>query len=149
MLSYDMKSYDVISYHMISCDIMISSDVIAAADAAAETCETNGKPKLFHDFWFWKMTLWKHTKTLKFSEMCLLQSGIKFCIEKWSNHFLIFFLDQVYALQTFKHNLCILIICFSIQNHFFRPKIILSIHLPWGPGQGLGKFWFFQLYFSK
>ena len=30
---------------MISYD-MISYDMIAAADAAAETCETNGKPKL-------------------------------------------------------------------------------------------------------
>ena len=36
-----------------------------------------------------------------FSEMCLPQSGMKFCIEKWSDHFLIFFLDPVYGLQTF------------------------------------------------
>ena len=41
---------------MISYD-MISYDMIAAADAAAETCETNGKPKLFHDFLTLKMTL--------------------------------------------------------------------------------------------
>ena len=36
---------------------MISYDMIAAADAAAETGSTNGKPKLVHDIWLWKMTL--------------------------------------------------------------------------------------------
>ena len=40
---------------------MISYDMIAAADAAAETCSTNGKPKLFHDFEFEK---W-HSKTIQ------------------------------------------------------------------------------------
>ena len=35
---------------------MISYDMIAAADAAAETSETNGKPKLVQEFWPWKMT---------------------------------------------------------------------------------------------
>ena len=39
MIFYDMMSYDMISY-----------DMIAAADTAAETCETNGKPKLFQEF---------------------------------------------------------------------------------------------------
>ena len=38
MIAYDMISYDMISY-----------DMIAAADAAAETYETNGKPKLFQE----------------------------------------------------------------------------------------------------
>ena len=33
---------------MISYD-MISYDMKAAADAAAETCETNGKPQLFQE----------------------------------------------------------------------------------------------------
>ena len=33
--------------------------IIAAADAAAETYETNGKPNFFQEFWLWKMTLSK------------------------------------------------------------------------------------------
>ena len=45
-MRYDMISYDMISY-----------DMIAAADAAAETGSNNGKPKLFQEFWLWKMTL--------------------------------------------------------------------------------------------
>ena len=53
----------------------------------------------------------------KFSEMCLPQSGMKFCIEKWSDHFLIFFLDQVYALQTFN--------IIYVKNKTYR--IILSV----------------------
>ena len=51
VLWYNMISYEVIWYHMI-----------AAADAAAETSETKGKPKLFHDFWLWK---WQYKKTKK------------------------------------------------------------------------------------
>ncbi len=42
----------------IICDMilydMISHDMIAVADAAAETCETNGKPKLFQEKCTWK-----------------------------------------------------------------------------------------------
>ena len=61
MTSYDvlwchMTSYDIIWYHMISYYI-IWYHMIAAADAAAETGSTNRKPKLFQDFWLWKMTL--------------------------------------------------------------------------------------------
>ena len=50
---YHMTSYDVLWYHMISYDV-IWYHMIAAADAAAETCSTNGKPKLVHIFWLWK-----------------------------------------------------------------------------------------------
>ena len=129
MVSYDMTSYDMISYDMISYD-MISYDMIAAADAAAETCSTNGKPNFFGIFQF-ENDIRKNIQKLKISEMCLPQSGMKFCIEKWSDHFLIFFLDLVYGLQTFSHNLCMVIIYFSLHNHLFCPKIILSIHLPY------------------
>ena len=43
----------MISYHKIWYYI------IAAADAAAETSSTVGKPNFFHEFWLWKMTLSK------------------------------------------------------------------------------------------
>ena len=36
---------------------MIRYHLIAAADAAAETCETNGKPKLVQEKCPWKLTL--------------------------------------------------------------------------------------------
>ena len=42
--------YDVCVWY----DVCHVYDLIAAADAAAETCETNGKPKLFQEFWLWK-----------------------------------------------------------------------------------------------
>ena len=60
MISYDIISYDIMRYDMISYD-MISYDMIAAADAAAETCETNGTPRLFQEKCPWNMTLffWK------------------------------------------------------------------------------------------
>ena len=76
IISYDIISYDIISYDIISYDIIwydkisydtISHDMIAAADAAAETYETNGKPKLFQEFWLWKMTLKNKTKKIKIS----------------------------------------------------------------------------------
>ena len=51
MISFDMISYDKMSY-----------DRIAAADAAAETCSTNGKPTLFDDFLTLKMTFEKMFK---------------------------------------------------------------------------------------
>ena len=53
--------YDMISYHVISYDT-ISYHMIAAADAAAETYETNGKPKLVQEVWLWKMALSKTWK---------------------------------------------------------------------------------------
>ena len=63
IISYDiiwhqMTSYDIIWYHMMS----YRYHMIAAADAAAETGSTNGKPKLFRDFWLWR---WHYQKTNK------------------------------------------------------------------------------------
>ena len=84
----------MISYHKIWYRI------IAAADAAAETGSNNGKPNFFQEFWLWKWH-YEKTKILKFSKTCLPWSGIKFCLEKWSDDVLIFFLDPVYCLQTF------------------------------------------------
>ena len=55
---YDIIWYDIMRYDMISYD-MISYYMVAAADAAAETSSTNGKPNFFHDFWLRKMTLKK------------------------------------------------------------------------------------------
>ena len=45
--------------------------MIAAADAAAETCSTNGKPKLFSNFDFENDIIKKNKQNRKFSEMCL------------------------------------------------------------------------------
>ena len=95
MLSYHMISWDMIWYHMIWCH-MLSYD--SRGCAAAETGSNNGKPNFFHEFWLWKMTSFKK---IKFSRTCLPWSGMKFCLEKWSDHVLIFLLDPVYALQTF------------------------------------------------
>ena len=65
MIPYDMRSYDIISYDMIPHDMisydMISYDMISAADAAAETCETNGKPTLVSGFLTLKNDIWNNT----------------------------------------------------------------------------------------
>ena len=75
---------------------IISRDMIAAADAAAETCETNGKPKLFQKFDFEK----RHSKQTYHET----RSAMKLCIANSSDDFL-FFLDHVYDPFRFQFNL--------------------------------------------
>ena len=88
-----MISYHKVWYH-----------IIAAADAAAETGSTNGKPNFFfRNFDFEKWHYQKNQKT-KFSKTCLPWSGIKFRIEKWSDHVLIFFSTRFMAFKLLNIN---------------------------------------------
>ena len=80
----------------------MSSDMIAAADAAAETSETNGKPKLFQEFWLWKMTLRikklqtyyklikEPQKKYESNYINIKRTARKFCVEWSENHVICF-----------------------------------------------------------
>ena len=95
---YHMTSYDIIWCHMISYDA-IWYHMIAAVAPRLKPMKRMENQFFFMNFDFEKWHYQKNMKKTKFSKTCLPWSGIKFCLEKWSDHVLIFFLDPIYDLS--------------------------------------------------